>query len=315
MHIYTKEQIEQAIDIPFLMAEIEKGLILFSKGRALTANSSFLHFTQPPGDVHIKSCALSDEEFYVIKIASGFYENSKLGFSSSNGLMLLFSQKSGKLEAIFLDEGRCTDLRTALAGAIVAKQLANHSVTKIGIIGTGTQAREQLFHLQFVTKCRDVLVWGRNPEKLKEFTKDPRLSVFKIARAKKIEEIPESCDLIVTTTASTFPLLFGDQLRPGTHVTAIGADQKGKQELDSTVFDKADIIVVDSLIQCQQYGDLVHGKSNSKNKIIELGSLLEKPKERHSHAITVADLTGLAVEDLQVAKAVYAKLKEIKYEV
>jgi ornithine cyclodeaminase len=177
MQIYTKEQIEKAIDIPYLIAEIEKGLILYSKEKAIIAPSSFLHFKTPPGDVHIKSGAIIDEDLYVVKIASGFYDNPKFALSSSNGLMLLFSQKTGELKAILLDEGRLTDLRTGLAGAIAAKHLANHPIIKIGIIGTGIQAREQLFNLQFATDCREVLVWGRNPAKAMDFAQDPRLSI------------------------------------------------------------------------------------------------------------------------------------------
>ncbi len=95
MQIYTKEQIETAIDIPYLIAEIEKGLTLYSKEKAIIASSSFLHFKTAPGDVHIKSGAIIDEDLYLVKIASGFYDNP-------NGLMLLFSQKTGELKAIIL---------------------------------------------------------------------------------------------------------------------------------------------------------------------------------------------------------------------
>ena len=308
MQIYTKEQIEKAIDIPYLIAEIEKGLILYSKDKAIIAPSSFLHFETPPGDVHIKSGAIIGEDLYVVKIASGFYDNPKLALSSSNGLMLLFSQKTGELKAILLDEGRLTDLRTGLAGAIAAKHLANHPIIKIGIIGTGIQAREQLFNLQFVTDCREVLVWGRNPAKAMDFAQDPRLSLFSISLAKNVGEVAESCNLIVTATTSTKPLLFGDQLMPGTHVTAIGADDSGKQELDTSVFDKANLIIVDSLSQCSQYGDLAYANHIKKNTPMELGTFLEKPQIRHHNWITVADLTGIAIEDLQVAKAVFSKL-------
>ncbi len=309
MKVYTKKQIEQTLDIPYLIQEIEKGLILYSKKKTIMAPVSFLHFDDPIGDVHIKSGAIIGEDYYVIKIASGFYDNPKLSLPSSSGLMLLFSQKTGELKAILLDEGLLTDLRTALAGTIAAKHLANHPIKKIGIIGTGTQAREQLFNLQFVTECREVLIWGRNLDKAKAFAKDLNFSLFKIAIAKEITEITKNCDLIVTATASNKPLIFGDQLKKGTHITAIGADDYEKQELDASVFDKADLIIVDSLSQCSQYGDLAHVKHRLNNPIIELGTFLKKPQIRHDNLITVADLTGIAIEDLQVAKAVFAKLK------
>ncbi len=307
MQLFTKEQIEKAIDIPYLIGEIERGLILYSNKGTITASSSFLHFETPPGDVHIKSGGIIRDEFYVVKIASGFYDNPKVNLPSSNGTMLLFSQKTGELKAILLDEGRLTDLRTGLAGAIAAKYLAPHPITKIGVLGTGTQAREQLYCLQFVTACREVVVWGRDVNKAAALADDARLSSFKIEVAREIEEITKSCNLIVTATASTHPLLFGHQLRPGTHVTAVGADHFGKQELDASVFERADLIVVDSLSQCSQYGDLAHAKNIGNKPIMELGAFIDTPYPRDENSITIADLTGLAVEDLQVAKGVVLK--------
>ncbi len=309
MKIYTKNEIEQAIDVPFLMHEIENGLRLASEGKAISAPVSFMHFESPKGDVHIKSGAFIDGEMYVVKIASGFYENPLLGLPSSNGAMLLFSQKTGKLIAILLDEGRLTDIRTGIAGAIAAKYLAPSTITKIGIIGTGTQAKEQLFHLQHVTPCRNVLVWGRDQLKAKKFALDPYLKAFNITISQNIEEITQNCNLIVTTTPSSKPLLFGHQLRPGTHITAIGADDIGKQELDETVFGCADLIVVDSLSQCASYGDLSHAKNVDLSKVIELGKLIQEHIERKPSWITVVDLTGIGVEDLQVAKALYQILR------
>lgn len=309
MKIYTKNEIEQAIDIPFLMQEIEAGLRLASEGKTISAPVSFMHFEFPKGDVHIKSGAFLNGEMYVVKIASGFYENPFLGLPSSNGSMLLFSQKTGELITILLDEGRLTDLRTGLAGAIAAKYFAPPTIIKIGIIGTGTQAKEQLFHLQDVTPCRNALVWGRDQLKAKKFASDPCLKAFNITVSQTIEEITQTCNLIVTTTPSSTPLLFGYQLRPGTHITAVGADDVDKQELDKTVFGCADLIIVDSLSQCSSYGDLSHAKNVNLDSVIELGKWLQDPRERQPHWITVADLTGLAIEDLQVAKAVYTNLK------
>lgn len=308
MKIYSKDQIEDALNIPDMITQIEKGLVLYSKGKSISAEPSFLHFSTPPGDVHIKSGALLGDEFYVIKVASGFYNNPILNLPSSNGLMLLFYQRTGELAAILLDEGRLTDLRTGLAGAIAAKHLANPTITKIGIIGTGTQAKEQLINLQHITSCKEVLVWGRNESKSKAFSQDPLLSYFNVSVAKTVEEITQNCNLIVTATTSAKPLLFGSQLKPGTHITAVGADDFGKQELDASVFDKADLIIVDSLTQCSKYGDLAHVKQIDNEKIMELGTIIETPIQRQDHWITVADLTGVSIEDVQIAKSVYSKL-------
>lgn len=309
MKIYTKQQIEACLDIPHILQELEKGLILYSEKQSQIAPVGFLRFNNPSGEVHIKSGYIPGDEFYVIKIASGFPQNAKLGLSSSNGLMLIFSQKTGQLDAILHDEGILTDLRTGLVGAICAKYLAPLPISRIGIIGTGIQAKEQLLNLQWVTPCREAFIWGRDSGKVSAFSKDPKLSAFRISCANSIEEVAQSCNLIVTATASTAPLLFGHQLRPGTHITAVGADDIGKQELDQSVFERSDLIIADSLSQCLKYGDLAKAKNFPHQKLIELGEFLMTPRKRESHWITAADLTGIAIEDLQIAKAVYSKLR------
>lgn len=307
MNVFTKDQIQNALDVPFIMSEIEKGLVSYSMKQTIMAPIGFLNFSTPPGEVHIKSGTVLNDEYYVVKVASSFYDNPKIGLPSSNGLMLLFSSINGKLEAILLDEGRLTDIRTGIAGAISAKYLAN-PVTGIGIIGTGTQARDQLYNLQFITDCKEVYVWGRDPIKCEAFKNDPQFSSFNISIAKSIDDIGALCNLIITTTSSTSPLLFGRQIRPGTHVTAVGADSTGKQELDVSVFEKADIISVDSLSQCSKYGDYSRAKHLDK-PVYELGEIISNPISRSKDSITIADLTGVAVEDLQIAKAIYSILK------
>lgn len=281
MKIFTKNEIEEALDWPRLIDALEAGLI----GQFINAPVSFLHF--PSGEVHIKSSADQKGEMYVVKVAS-----------NSNGAMLLFSQQTGELLALLHDEGRLTNIRTGLAGAIAAKYLAP-PIKRIGIIGTGTQAREQLRHLHH----KDVIVWGRDPAKTQKFAAE-----MNVQAAKSIEEITETCNLIVTTTSSTKPLLFGHQIRPGTHITAIGADDAGKQELDATVFEKADLIVTDSLEQAKKFGDLAHAKNVDLSTVVELGNWISGKNHRDPNWITVADLTGIAALDLQIAKAVYQRL-------
>jgi ornithine cyclodeaminase len=91
--------------------------------------------------VHIKYGAISGDEYFVIKIASGFYDNIKLNLPTFNGLMLVFSQKTGELVSILLDEGHLTNIRTAAAGAVTGKVLAPEKVFDIGVFGAGIQGR------------------------------------------------------------------------------------------------------------------------------------------------------------------------------
>ncbi len=307
--IFTRQQIEQAIDIPALIESIEQGLILASQGKVSLAPVSMLSFDHPPGEVHIKSAQILGDDRYVVKIASGFPENPRLAISSSQGLMLLFSAKTGELETILLDEAYLTDLRTGIAGAICAKYFAAHPITQIGIVGTGNQAVMQLHCLRFVTDCRNVIVWGRNPNHLVTFAAHPLFAEFNIQTTTDLSKLCSISSLIVTATRSAEPLIFARDLQPGIHVTAVGADQPGKQEIATDAFAKADQILVDNLAQCLKYGDLSHAKI-SLEKVQEIGTALQSHYVRKQDAITIADLTGVAIEDVQIAKAITDQLEE-----
>ena len=310
MKTITLRQMKTALAGVDLLPEIEAGFVAYSERRAEVPPVGALRFTNPPGDVHIKYGYLHDDEFYVIKIASGFYENPSRGLPSGNGLMLLFDQKTGELAAVLLDEGYLTDLRTAVAGAIAAKYLAPRTVTRIGIFGTGVQARLQLQLLRGVTPCREVLVWGRHAQRAADYKAEMEREGFTVAIAGNMRDVPRTCDLIVTTTAAAAPLILAADARPGTHITAVGADSAHKQELDAAIFSTADVVVVDSVSQCADHGDLAHAVRAGliqPTDARELGAVIagRAPGRTSPAQLTVADLTGVAVQDVQIAKATY----------
>ena len=314
MQILTLDQIKKALPSVELMEDIEKGFVAYSQGKAVVPPVGELVLQDPPGDVHIKYGYLKGDDYYVIKIASGFYENAKLGLPTSNGMMLMFRQKTGQPVAAMLDEGYLTDIRTAVAGAIAAKHLAPSKVTRIGIVGTGMQARLQLEYLGPVIDCREVLVWGRDQGRLNACVEDMAKFDFAVAATMDAEEITESCNLIVTTTASTAPILAG-KVWPGTHITAMGSDTHDKQELDASILQSADLVVADSISQCLERGEIHQALkvgAIDEGDIVELGSIVAGDIEGRTSGeqITIADLTGVAVQDIQITKAVFESVKQ-----
>lgn len=304
MKILTREQIEKLLSIKAVLKAVEEGFILYSRDETVIPPVGLLHFNNPPGDCHIKYGYAKEGKYYVVKVASGFPGNPEMGIPSNNGLMLLFCKNTGTLVSVLLDEGYLTDIRTAAAGAICAKHLAPKNITAVGIIGTGAQAYYQLKLLEFGTTCRRAILWGRDPAKTEKLKHHPDLRAWHIDIATDINQLTASCNLIVTTTSSRAPLLFADQIQPGTHITAIGADDIGKQELDAHLFTKATHIIVDSLSQCTLFGDTsyaLHQNLISPCKLTELGTLIQSPITRSPTDITIADLTGLAIQDLQIA--------------
>ena len=307
MKVISLDQIMKVLPSIDLISEIEKGFIAYSQKKAVVPPVGELLLEK--GEVHIKYGYINEDEYYVIKIASGFYENSKLGISSSNGLMLLFKQETGELETILLDEGYLTDIRTAVAGAIAAKHLAPKKVERIGIVGTGIQARQQLNYLKQVTDCKSVLVWGRGESQIEEFRNKMESEGFSVKGTTAASEVLLSCNLIVTTTPAKEPLLFAPGLQSGTHITAVGSDTPQKQELSSEIIGQADLVVADSISQCLERGEIFQAITSgdiTEEKLTELGSIVSGNAigRTSEDQITVADLTGVAVQDMMIAKAV-----------
>ena len=293
-----------------LIPLIEQGFVAYSSGQVVVPPVVELLFEKPPGETHIKYGYIKESPFFVIKIASGFYENPKLGIKSSQGVMLLFSQQTGELLAILLDEGYLTDIRTAIASMITLKYLAPKEVENIGIIGTGIQARLQLAFLSQVSDCRNIFIWGRNKSSCLIYQNEFKNSPFNITIADSISALAETCSVIITTTPSEIPLLKFDHITKGTHITSIGSDTSKKIELSPTIIKNADLVVSDSIAQSYSRGEVYQARKNEcldKNKLIELGELIHNPiKGRiNKDQITVADLTGVAVQDIAIATYIY----------
>lgn len=296
------------IDMSLLIQAIEDSFVTYSEQRAIVPPVGHLAFATPPADVHIKYGYIQGDDYYVLKVASGFYDNPKVGLASSNGLMLVFDQKTGELLCMLLDEGYLTDVRTGLAGAIAAKYLAPSNIKAIGIVGTGTQARLQLRYLRHITDCRKVYIWGRSEQARSAYTSEMSREGFTVIPTSSISELARNSNLIVTTTPSTDPLIQSKDILPGTHITAIGADTKNKQELDPILVSGADIIVADSISQCIDHGeiaDAVKKRLLQPTQIIEFGRLIKGGRRMSDQQITLADLTGIATQDIQIAKIIY----------
>ena len=309
MKIIPLDQIRTALQDIDVIDEIAQGFIAYSEGRAVVPPVGELVFADPPGDVHIKYGYIKGEECYVIKIASGFPGNSDHGLPANNGMMLVFKQHTGEPMAILADQGHLTDLRTAAAGAVAARHLAPKDVTRIGILGTGTQARLQLEYLARGIECRNAVVWGRNPGAVGRYVQDMTAAGFSVEAAADPGDVAATCNLIVTTTPAKEPLLTAEQIPPGTHISAVGSDTPDKQELDAAILGRADLVVADSISQCVLRGEISHALRSgilAEENLLELGQIVagNSPGRTTEDQVTIADLTGVAVQDIQIAVAV-----------
>lgn len=298
-----------------LLQCIEEAFITLSDGSADVPPVGHLGFTEPPGDMHIKYGHIKGDAYYVVKIASGFYQNQNIGLPNNNGLMLVFNAKTGIPKCLLQDEGYLTDVRTALAGAVAARHLGPKNIKTIGILGTGVQARMQLEMLSWVTDCKEVCVYGRSTGKAEQYQKDMTAQGFDVRLCESPAEVAARCNLIVTTTASQVALLSAKDIRPGTHITAMGADAPGKQELATEILRMANLVACDSKAQCLHHGEVHFATSSgliNENDVKEIGSLLKNPADRQEADITVADLTGIATQDIKIASFVLSRLDSNK---
>lgn len=309
MKILSWAEIQKALRGVDLLPSQEQGFLAYSQKRVEMPPVGHLNFDDDYGECHIKSGGIRGDSLFVIKIANSTSRNLERGLPVGSGVILVFDQKTGSPVALLQDDGNLTHLRTAIAGAIVAKYFMPSHVERIGIVGTGIQSQLQLDHLRKWTSCRQVLVWGRNPQRVQEYINFARSIGFQAQAARTLESLTHQCRYIITATSSRSILIHSEWVHPGTHITALGADGNQKRELDPQLFKKADRVIVDSIQQCSILGDSFYAIQEewiTQDDLVELGRVIENPKlgRRNDQEITVADLTGLAVQDLQIAKAV-----------
>ena len=259
------------------------------------------------GEVDVKTAYIPGFEGFAIKVSPGFFDNPKLGLPSLNGLMILFSARTGLVQALMLDNGYLTDLRTAAAGAVAARHLAPE-VTTAGVLGTGVQARLQIEAAHLERPFSRALVWGRDRAKAEACAADiaARLGIEARAEVDPARVVAES-QLVVTTTPAKEPVLRAEWLHPGLHVTAMGSDQSGKNEIEPAVFAGLDAYIPDSLSQCERLGELraarAAGLAPPSGAMHELGSVVRSPAlgQPGPRAITLCDLTGTGAQDTAIA--------------
>jgi ornithine cyclodeaminase len=266
------------------------------------------------GEVDIKTAYIEGLDQFAIKIASGFFGNPSLGLPYGSGMMVLMSAKTGFLEAVLLDNGYLTDLRTGIAGAIAAKYLAPTQVTTAGVIGSGVQARYQIRGLRQFRDFERLMVYGIDSDGVEEYAAEMEEELgVEVIISDNAEEVFRQSQFVATTTPSREPYAKAAWLHPGMQITAMGSDGEHKQELFADVLGKADRIVCDSKSQCFRLGEIHHalkaGVLSEDSEITEIGELTagRQTGRQNDEEITICDLTGVGVQDTTIAVLTYQK--------
>lgn len=267
------------------------------------------------GEVDVKTAYIRGLDKFAVKISAGFFHNYQKGLPSGNGMMILISTETGVPQAVLLDNGYLTDIRTAAAGAIAAEYLACDDLDTVGVIGAGAQARYQMMALRQVRDFRRVMVYSPTQSRVDQYVRDMEAQLgVKVVAAPSAEAVVKESGLVVTTTPSQSPVIRAEWLHPGLHITAMGSDAEHKQELDANILTAADLLVCDVKSQCFRLGELHHGLAagliSRESDIAELGELTSglKAGRTDRRQITVCDLTGTGVQDTAIAAYAYAEM-------
>jgi ornithine cyclodeaminase len=268
-----------------------------------------------PAEMDVKTAWLPGVPVFCLKVSTGFFDNAARGLPSLGGMMTVLDAQTGHVRAVLLDQGWLTDVRTAAAGAVAARWLARDDARVAAIVGTGAQARLQARALAQVRPITRWVVAGRDLTKARAAAADIAAATgCEAVAVDSVETAVRDADVIVTTTAATAPLVRAEWLRPGQHVTAMGADAEHKQELDVQVLARADRVVVDRRAQCVRLGELHHAIAAGvidAADAVELGEVvIGRAAGRPSRdAITVCDLTGTGAQDTAIAALALARLE------
>ncbi|TLP62684.1 ornithine cyclodeaminase family protein [Parasedimentitalea maritima] len=307
-----KSEIQGLLDLSTGAKAIRQAYIAQAQGCVQVSEVTYLGFEEVNGDCHVKSGHIDGSEGFVVKIATGFYNNPSQGLASSNGLNLLFCAKTGQTLALLKDEGWLTDIRTGLGGALTTLALARADFSRVLIVGAGLQAEHQARCLQHLSSNPGITfeIWARRPDQAEQTAQRLRSDGIEASAASDLQEACKQADVIITTTPTKTPLVQSSWVAPGTHITAIGADCPGKQELEADLVLRADLCLCDLAAQSLSHGEFqtaaAAGKLSAKT-VIPIGAVLsdDHPGRTNDAQITIADLTGLAVQDAAVSLSVY----------
>jgi ornithine cyclodeaminase len=311
----TAAQLRAAVHFPDLIEPVAHAFQASSAGHADSGLIVMFPAQLPEaGDVYVKSGTLRGHPIYIVKISPWFAANIAEQ-RPQGGFIAVFDSRTGHTVALLEDEHYLSDIRTAAAGAVAARALAPAQVDTALVVGSGVQAYWQPQALHRERPYRRLLVWARNLDKATALAARlaPALPDVDIEVVHDLEPAVQRADVILTTTQAREPLIHGDWLHPGQHITAIGADDATKCELDATALRRAHVYV-DARDTARETGE-VHRAIRAGHYTLddlagELGHVLAgtTPARTSADDITIATLAGLGVQDLVAAEIALQKL-------
>lgn len=315
--ILTEAELRQLVPLDADAVDcVEQGFTTLAGGKVVMPPIMTLPVPDHNGEVCVKTAYVPGIDSFAMKMSPGFFDNPKIGLPSTTGLMVVFSSQTGLLEALLLDNGYLTDVRTAAAGAVAARHLAREDAAHVCIIGAGVQSKMQLMAMTLVRDIKSAVIWARDAAKAETLANDLRAELdIEITTSTDIAQAVAAADIVVTTTPAAEPVVMSDWLQPGQLVVAMGSDQEHKCELEPACLTRADLYVPDSQSQCALKGELRSalgaGLFSAEQSFPELGQITSGQAAGRQSAtdLIIADLTGTGVQDTAIATLAGSRAK------
>ncbi len=313
--LLSEQEVAKLLSIEEVIGAVENAFREKALGHTQMPPKVYLNFAKYNGDVRAMPAYLERLDIASVKIVNSHPQNPrKFKLPTVSATVVLLDPRNGELLSL-MGGNRITAMRTAAAGGIAAKYLANKDSKTASFIGAGVQAKAQLQALLLVfPNLKEIRVCDISPEAAATFTSEAKKRAVhcRVSVVGNESEAVRDADIVVTTTPSKKPLVFNAWVSEGTHFNCIGADAPLKEELDPQILRRAKI-VVDDWEQASHSGEInvpmSKGILSKKDIWAELGEIIAgtKPARTSKEEITVFDSTGLAIQDAATVELVYRK--------
>lgn len=309
--ILTNKDIQKLLSMKDTLRVVEEAFKAQGAGKTQMPAKIYIKLHQYNGDLRAMPAFIETTKACGMKWVSVYPDNRMKGLPTTMAMIILNDAVTGFPLAI-MDGTHITKMRTGAAGGIAAKYLARRDSKIAALVGCGIQAESQLAALNECFALKLVKVYGQKPSDAKDFIKRMKGLKLKMAVSETIRDCVQEADIVVTTTPSRKPIVRLEWLKRGVHINAIGADARGKQELEVDILNKAKV-VIDDWSQAPFSGEInvpwSKGLINKKNIYATLGEIIShhKPARINKDELTVFDSTGLAIQDISCAQFVYSQ--------
>jgi alanine dehydrogenase len=311
IRLLSKRDLEQVLTLGDVIQVVEDGFRAEAEGNVTTFPVVMEHIAAHDAFFGIKSSFVPTTDALGVKVA-GFWPPAPDSAVPGHFAVILYLDGRTGTPLAFMDGDLITTLRTGAAGAVAAKYLARPDSARVGVIGAGVQGQIQVQALAELFELAQVRVWDQSREAVARYVDRVSSLGIRVRSVSRPRDAVSDADIIVTATPSRQVLVESDWVAAGTHVNGIGADARGKQELDPKLFPRA-TVVVDKLHQCRELGDLQHplrmGLMQEDDVHAELGQIVagERPGRARADEITIFDATGVSFQDIVTARLAYER--------